>query len=58
MYRKFKKSRRLRWFPGQPATHDRWGEPLQPTFTAREFGPRSEHPDTVLSRMRWGLGLM
>ncbi len=58
MFEQSEKSRRLRWFPSQPATHDRWGEPLQPTFAAREFSPSREHPDTVLSRMRWSLGLM
>jgi len=58
MFRKSEKLRRLRWFPGQPATYDRWGEPLQPIFSAREFRSPSEHPNTVLSRMRWGLSLM
>jgi hypothetical protein len=48
----------IRWFPGRPAIYDRWGEPVNATFAAREFAPRAEAPEAVVNRLRWCLGLM
>lgn len=46
------------WYPGKQAIRDRFGADVGPNFGGREYGPRTENPDTVLTHMRWGLGLM
>ncbi len=58
MMKSLRRITRPRWMPGQLAIYDRFGEPLSPRIPGREFEPRRENPNAVLSRMRWGLGLM
>ncbi|MEX0695513.1 MAG: hypothetical protein WD075_13770 [Rhodospirillales bacterium] len=44
------------WFPGQPATHDRWGDLIGTDVKGREFRTGSNAATDTAARMRWSLG--
>ena len=44
------------WFPGKPATHDRWGDLIGTEVKGREFQAGSNTVSDAAARMRWSLG--